>query len=157
MIENTSDFERGHEFTVFDIAPGVRIAPLICFDAFDDDPALGMSANGATLGVVMANLAWFGRSTAARQMEHFVRMRAIENRIPILMLSQNGESVLIDARGEEASQRLGLFQVGALSLEVHAGPGGSFFTRHAQWIHGAYALALAGTLLAFALHVRRTS
>jgi apolipoprotein N-acyltransferase len=155
VVENTSDFERGHEFTVFDIAPGVRIAPLICFDAFDDGPALGMAANGATLGVVMANLAWFGHSTASRQMEHFVRLRAIENRIPILMLSQNGESVMIDARGEEASPRLDLFQVGALSLEVNAGPGGSFFTRHARWIHGAYALALLGVLVALSLKLWR--
>lgn len=157
LVQNTSDFEAGHEFTVFDVAPGVQVAPLICFDAFDDDPALGMADRGATLGLLMANLTWFGHSTAARQMQFFLRFRAIENRIPILMLSLNGESVLIDARGELASERLGLFEVGALSLEIHAGPGGSFFTRHSRWIHRLYALALVVLLLEYARWVIRAS
>jgi apolipoprotein N-acyltransferase len=155
LVQNTSDFEPGGEFTVFDIAPGIRIAPLICFDILDDDPALGMAANGATVGVLLGNLAWFGPSSASRQVERMVRFRAIENRIPFLMLSQNGQSVLIDARGEVASERLGVFQVGALSLEVHTGPGGSFFSRYVHWIHGAYALGLASLLLAFIRTVRR--
>jgi apolipoprotein N-acyltransferase len=155
LISNTSDFERGRDYTVFEIAPGVRIAPLICFDALDDGPALGMSANGATVGVVLANLAWFGPSSVSRQMKRFVSFRAIENRIPILQLSQNGESVLIDATGQPASRMLGQYEVGALSLEVHAGPGRSVFSRFAPWIHGAYALALAGVLAGFALKLRR--
>lgn len=146
LVPNMSDFARGREFTVFDIAPGVRIAPLICFDATDDSPVLGMVGNGATLGVVMANLAWFGRTSASAQFELYVRQRAIEARIPILLLSQNGESVLIDARGLPASPRLPLFEPGVLSLEVRGGPADSFFAAHARWVYGAYALLLAGVL-----------
>jgi apolipoprotein N-acyltransferase len=157
VVSNTSDFERGRDYTVFDIAPGVRLAPLICFDAFDDGPALGMAANGATVAAVLANLAWFGDSTASRQMERFARFRAIENRIPVLQLSQNGESMLIDATGEVASRKLPLNEAGALSLEVRAGPGGSFFTRHADWIHGLYVIALAGAVAGLVWNFRRES
>jgi apolipoprotein N-acyltransferase len=155
VVSNTSDFEPGHDFTVFNISPGVKLAPMICFDAFDDDPALGMAANGATVAVVLANLAWFGPSTATRQMEQAIRFRAIETRIPFLQLSQNGESVLIDARGQQASRRLRLFEIGALSLEVHTGPGGSFFVRCYPWVYRGYALLLLGVLIAFVWHVRR--
>lgn len=157
VISNTSDFEPGREYTVFDIAPGVRLAPLICFDAFDDGPALGMAANGATVAVVLANLAWFGNSTASRQMERFARFRAIENRIPVLQLSQNGESVLIDATGEEASRKLPLNEPGALSLEVRVGPGGSFFSRHAAWIHALYGIMLAAVLAGLGWNARMAS
>jgi apolipoprotein N-acyltransferase len=146
LVPRVSQFSAGHEPTVFPVAPGITLAPLICFDAFDYRPALGMAGRGATVGVLMANLAWFGRTTAAVQMERFVRFRAIETRMPILMLSQNGESVLIDARGEAASARLGVFEVGALSLEV-AGGEPSFYARHAGWIHGGFG---AGLLLALA-------
>jgi len=149
-VRNMSDFQPGKEFTVFEIAPGVKLAPLICFDATTDGPALGMAANGATIGVVLANLAWFGPTTVSAQFEWYVRYRAIENRIPFLLLSQNGKSILIDARGQPASPRLRQFEVGALSLEVHTGPGGSFFGRHAGWIHGALAVAMLAALASFA-------
>jgi apolipoprotein N-acyltransferase len=66
----------------------------------------------------------------------------VENRMPILVLSQNGESVLIDERGEPASPRVGLFEVGALSVDVAAGRG-SFYGRHGAWVNASYAAALA--------------
>ncbi len=142
LIPRISEFQAGREPTVFPIAPGITLAPLICFDAMDYHAALGMARRGATVGVLMANLAWFGRTTVSTQMERFVRYRAIETRMPILMLSQNGESVLIDAQGEPASPRVGSFEVGALSLEVTAGEP-SFYARHSAWVHRAYLLGLA--------------
>lgn len=147
LVPRVSQFSAGHDPTVFPVAPGITLAPMICFDAFDYRPALGMAGRGATVGVLMANLAWFGRSTASNQMERFVRFRAIETRLPILMLSQNGESVLIDARGEAASPHVGLFEVGALSLEV-AGGEPSFYARHFAWIHGLFGAGLLLTVAA---------
>jgi len=141
LVPRISQFLPGHDPTVFPVAPGITLAPMICFDAMDYHPALGMAGRGATVGVLMANLAWFGRSTASTQMERFARFRAIETRIPILMLSQNGESVLLDARGEPASPRLALFETGALSLEVAAGEP-SFYARHSAWVHRLYLLGL---------------
>jgi len=142
LVPRISEFQAGHEPTVFPVAPGVTIAPMICFDAMDYHAALGMAGRGATVGVLMANLAWFGRTTASTQMERFTRFRAIETRMPILMLSQNGESVLLDARGEPASARIGSFEVGALSLEVAAGAP-SFYGRYSAWVHRAYLAGLA--------------
>lgn len=141
-VPRISQFAAGHDPAVFAIAAGVVVAPLICFDVADYRPALGMAGRGANVGIVMGNLAWFGRSTASQQFEGFARFRAVENRMPILVLSQNGESVLIDERGEPASPRTGLFEVGALSVEVAAGRG-SFYGRHGRWMNGLYAVALA--------------
>jgi apolipoprotein N-acyltransferase len=142
VVPRISQFATGHDPTVFKIADGIVVAPMICFDVFDYRPALGMAARGANVGIVMGNLAWFGRSTATRQFEGIAKFRAIENRMPVLMLSQNGESVLINDRGEPGSARLGLFEVGALSVEVTAGPG-SVYGRHGTAINALYAVALA--------------
>jgi apolipoprotein N-acyltransferase len=156
FVPRISQFAAGGEPTVFPVSPGIILAPMICFDAFDYRPALGMAGRGANVGVVMANLAWFGRSTATGQMERFIRFRAIETRMPILMLSQNGESVLIDARGEAASSRVGLFEVGALSVEVVAGEP-SFYARNSKWVHTFYGASLLLTLaLGFGLPWAKT-
>ena len=101
-----------------------------------------MAANGARLGVVLANLAWFGPTTVSRQFALYVRFRAIENRMPILLLSQNGETFLIDARGQEASQRLPPFESGAFVSEVRAPRQASFYSAHARAVERAYGLAL---------------
>jgi apolipoprotein N-acyltransferase len=142
VVPRISQFAAGHDPVVFKIADGLVLAPLICFDVADYRPALGMAGRGATVGILMGNLAWFGRSTATQQFEGFARFRAVENRMPILVLSQNGESVLIDERGEPASPRVGLFEVGALSVDVAAGRG-SFYGRHGAWVNASYAAALA--------------
>jgi len=145
LVPRIGQFDAGRDPTVFKVAPGLTVGPLICFDVFDYRPLLGMAGRGADIGVVMGNLAWFGRSTASRQFEGFVRFRAIETRMPILIVAQSGESVLIDERGERASPRIGLFEVGALSAEVTAGRG-SFYGRHGPWVNAGYAAALAALL-----------
>jgi len=150
-IPQISEFEAGREFTVFPLAPGVRLAPLICFDAVQPWVTRGMARAGANLGVVQANLAWFGRTRIADIFGTFVRFRAVENRMPILLLSQNGRSVLFDAAGEAASRRTGQFTAEALSVLVRVpatSPGftPSFYTAHGRALHGTYAAALAALL-----------
>jgi apolipoprotein N-acyltransferase len=153
-IPEISEFTPGREYTVFRLADGVRVAPMICFDASSEHVARGMARNGANLGVVLGNLAWFGRTTVSDQFSWFARFRAIENRMPILFLSQNGESFLIDATGRQASRRLGQFTAGALTLRVHVPEERSFYTYWAPWVARAYVAALLG-LGAFVLWRRR--
>ena len=145
-IPQISEFTPGDAYTVFDVAPGVRLAPMICFDAARHEVAAGMTRAGANLGLVLANLAWFGPTSVSQQFEQYVRFRAIENRIPMLMLSQNGTSVLFDARGETASRRLGQFTQAQLVLSVRLPEVTSFYARYAPWVHGAFAVLLAAAL-----------
>jgi apolipoprotein N-acyltransferase len=146
-IPNIGDFTPGREHTVFDVG-GVGIAPLICFDAAQDGVAQGMAAQGARLGVLLANLAWFGPTSVSDQFATFARLRAIENRMPVLMLAQSGESFLVDARGLDATEHLAQFTRGAVVRQVHVPRETSFFAGHGGAVHGAYVLALLAVLAA---------
>ena len=146
LVPMISEFTPGGEFTVFTLSNGVKVAPMICFDATNIDVARGMARNGARLGVVLANLAWFGPTTVSEQFGFFVRFRAIENRMPILMLSQNGRSTLFDATGREVTAPLEQFTPAALVRTVGVPEQGSFFTAHGGWVHHFYGFALLAVL-----------
>jgi apolipoprotein N-acyltransferase len=145
-IPQISEFQAGTEYTVFEV-DGVRIAPMICFDATHPSVAQGMAANGARLGLVMANLAWFGPTSVSDQFGIYVRFRALENRMPMLLLAQNGQSWLIDANGRDATPRLPQFESGAFVHTARAPLQGSFYSAHATAVHRAYLAALALVLL----------
>ena len=146
LLPNFSEFTPGEEYTVFTLANGVKVAPMICYDVIDHFVARGMARNGARLGLVMANMAWFGRSTVSDQISWMVRFRAIENRMPILFLSQNGKSFLIDATGRDVIPRLGQFVAGSIVHTVGVPESGSFYSAHGDWIHAGYLLLLLGAL-----------
>ena len=145
-LPNFAEFTPGEEYTVFTLANGVKVAPMICYDVIDHFVARGMARNGARLGIVLANMAWFGRSTVSDQMSWMVRFRAIENRMPILFLSQSGESYLIDATGRDVIPRLGQFATGSIVYTVGVPEAGSFYTAQGDWIHVGYLALLLGAL-----------
>jgi apolipoprotein N-acyltransferase len=148
-IPQIAEFEAGTEHTVFPVAPGVRVAPLICYDATQVPIAQGMAANGANLALVLANLAWFGPTSASLQFEQVIRFRAIENRLPLFFISQNGRTLLFNARGEPATPALPLFEARSLAADIPLPDVASIFSAHGAWIDRSYAvlaLALLGGL-----------
>ena len=160
-IPQISEFTAGKEHTVFQMASPaeeknpIGVAPMICFDASVESVARGMAGNGARVGVVLANLAWFGRTSVADQFAWFARFRAIENRMPIVFLSQNGESLLLDPAGRETMPRLEQFTHGAFIARVNVPPDTRLYTRFGQWVNRGFLVALLG-LLAWMWHARRT-
>jgi apolipoprotein N-acyltransferase len=143
-IPQISEFTPGTEYSVFPVAEGLRLAPMICYDATQVPVAQGMAANGANVALVLANLAWFGPTTASMQFEQVIRFRAIENRMPVLFASQSGRTVYFDARGEPAGKFLPAFQTGALTVEVSPPNLRAVFTYWGTWIERLYALTALG-------------
>ena len=98
---------------------------------------------------------WRERKTEFRrrreqQFEHLIRFRAIENRIPLLFVSQNGRTVLFNALGEPAAEPLAAFTAGALVAVVPLGNVEALFTRIGRafdrTVGGLALLILAGIL-----------
>jgi len=138
-IQNLSEFEAGTEYTVWDWK-GIKIAAPICFDIFLPEITRNMVRNGADLIINLSNLAWFGKTNASDSMEMIARWRAIENRVPILFVSNNGKSVYISENGENLSPQLGLFEEGFLSQTIQLRKHSSFYRKYAEWVHLAWAL-----------------
>jgi apolipoprotein N-acyltransferase len=111
-----------------------------------------MSLNGANLVVNLSNLAWFGRTTASDNMVAVLRWRAIENRVPVVFASNNGESVFIGADGKNLSRQLGLFEEGALIARLQLQSRFSFYRKYEEWIRGGFVFIFI--VLIFLAHVR---
>jgi len=77
----------------------VRMAPLICFEDIFGYVARRYANTNADFLINITNDGWFNQSAQSRQ--HFANavFRAIENRMPLLRVSNNGITGLIDHKG----------------------------------------------------------
>ena len=151
-IANMSEFDPGQDYKVFSLSEKVRLSAPICFDVFSPEVVREMSLNGANLVVNLSNLAWFGRTTASDNMVAVLRWRAIENRVPVVFASNNGESVFIGADGKNLSRQLGLFEEGALIARLQLQSRFSFYRKYEEWIRGGFVFIFI--VLIFLAHVR---
>ncbi|MDG2064951.1 MAG: apolipoprotein N-acyltransferase [SAR324 cluster bacterium] len=137
-IANMSEFDRGTEYTVFPLEKNIQLSAPICFDIFNPAVMRGMVLNGSNLVLNLSNLAWFGRTAASDNMVAILRWRAIENRVPVVFASNNGESLFIAANGKNMSQQLGLFEEGTLNSTVKLQSQFSFYREYAEWVWAGF-------------------
>ncbi len=142
LVPNISEFKRGDDFTVFQLADNLPFSGSICFDVFSPKIIRNMVRNGAQFVINLSNLAWFGKTNATRQMEMMIRWKAIENRVPFLYISNNGETMFINALGEKVGKKLELFEQGSLSKTILLQQYFSIYREYREWL-------LAGIFLVF--------
>lgn len=75
------------------------MGPLICFETLFAPMARHLREAGADFLVVVTNLAWFGSSNAVAQEIELARLRAIENRLPLVHAANTGVSGVFDPYG----------------------------------------------------------
>ncbi|MCF6180145.1 MAG: apolipoprotein N-acyltransferase, partial [Geopsychrobacter sp.] len=83
---------------------------------------------GSDLLVNLTNDAWFGRSSAPRQLLDMTRMRAIENRIWIARAANTGISALIDPAGQTHGETP-IFETVSMTGQVELGARPSLYRR----------------------------
>lgn len=76
-----------------------RVGGVICFESSDATLVRRVVNLGAKLLVVVTNDGWFNRTAASEQHFRITAMRAIENGIYTVQVSNNGISGIIDPRG----------------------------------------------------------
>jgi apolipoprotein N-acyltransferase len=134
--------------------PGVPPAgALICYEAIFP----GFVVNEADRPDWMVNItndAWFGNSTGPRQHLAAVRMRAVEEGLPLMRAANTGITAAFDAHGRELG-RIGMAEQGVLLVALPGKLPPTLFSRLTLWI--PFALALASAVLGFALSRRRLS
>ena len=107
------------------------IAPAICYEIAYPN-LVADRASEAGLLLTVSNDAWFGHSMAPQQHMQMARMRAIENRKPLMRGTNNGVTALVNYRGE-VDQQLEQYSAGELSGTVSPRVGQTAFTRVGSW------------------------
>jgi apolipoprotein N-acyltransferase len=123
-----AEWQPGREHTVFEI-DGQRFAGLICFESIFSKLGRRPVRAGAGILVNITNDGWFGRTALPYQHGWQSVLRAVENRVPLLRVANNGMSFVVDPAGRVV-ERTALFERDAIVADVTPNPGGSFYTRH---------------------------
>jgi len=103
VVSSVSDevggFHKGIKYAVGELPGGYKFGVFICYEAIYAGEVRRFAADGAQLLINLSNDGWFGRSAAAEQHLHMVRVRAVENRRWIVRTTNNGYTVSIDPYG----------------------------------------------------------
>ncbi|HKE35029.1 MAG TPA: apolipoprotein N-acyltransferase [Candidatus Acidoferrum sp.] len=92
-------FRKGNRYAVGRLPNGNTFGVFICYEAIYPGEVRRFAANGAQLFLNISNDGWFGRSAAAEQHLHMVRVRAVENRRWIVRATNNGFTASVDPYG----------------------------------------------------------
>jgi apolipoprotein N-acyltransferase len=129
---------------VLEPQPGLRLLPLICYEAifpahsFHQDETISALIN-------VTNDAWYGRTPGPYQHFHQARLRAVEQGLPLIRAANNGISAVIDPQGRIVDHALALNVVGAVQTPLPEAGNKTLYS-----FHGRYYLWLL--VLAFALY-----
>ena len=126
-------FTEGDGPHTLDLAGGIKIAPLICYE--DLMPELSrrfVTETNANLLVNMTNDAWYGNTVAPWQHAWLAQWRAIETRRTLVRVTNTGLTTVINARGEML-ESLPTFAPGLLTTEAALLDGKSPYVLFGDW------------------------
>ncbi len=112
----------------------LNIASLICFEAIFAEEVAEFADNGADLLISYANDAWFGEAIKGQHLA-MNRMRAIENRRPLIRSSNTGFSAVFSSYGDVLyHSKANEEDVAVISVPI--GSAFSFYSfSHSYWIY----------------------
>ena len=132
---SSSDLEAGEGYVVLDAGPGLRCAPLICFEGLYPHMGREALAEGEPdLILHLVNNGWFGHAWEARQSVASWVLRAVETRTPFLSCANGGITCAIDPSGRFLGQVDKVMEEGFLYTEVPVRWRDPLFLRGGQWI-----------------------
>ena len=111
---------------------GVPIGPLICYEDIMPQPARLAVRQGARVLVNLTNDMWFGPTRAPYQHRNAAAFRAVENRRPLVRVTNTGVTSIIDAMGREQAA-LPVYQRGTLIGDVAALQMPTVYQRFGDW------------------------
>lgn len=126
-----------------DTTAPLRLGVVICWENLFADLSRDAVRGGAQALVQLTNDGWFGPGRAAVQHNAASVLRAVENGVPLVLASNAGPSLVIDARGRVAARTAAQFSAGVAVATVAVGRGATVYTRFGDWFaFGCVALLL---------------
>ncbi|HOJ49483.1 MAG TPA: apolipoprotein N-acyltransferase [Spirochaetota bacterium] len=98
MFPQVGNFSKGDEIKNFKIND-IVISPNICYEAIIPNFVRNFIKKGGQLIINITNDRWFGISSATFRHLDLLKIRAIENRVPIIRATNSGTSAIIDQIG----------------------------------------------------------
>jgi len=129
---NLGHYTRGMEETTFQLNEA-SFASIICFESVFPAIVNGLNRGGAQFLVIVVNDGWFGTSAEPYQHEAIARLRAIENRYPVVRSANTGISAVIDRRGLEVKS-MGIGETGVITASIVPMKEHTFYRNHGNWI-----------------------
>ncbi len=130
---------------IMEIAGGVRVSPLICFE--DTVASLSRAAvkAGAEILVTQSNDAWFFGSAEPAQHHAQAVFRAVENGVPMVRCSNRGVTAVLTSYGASSEDAKGGLFFHTVPLVVNLGE--TLYSKCGDWIFGIpCALLFCGVL-----------
>jgi apolipoprotein N-acyltransferase len=128
LAPRVAEMTAGDRGQLFHVSDALTVGALICWENLFSALARESVGNGAQVLVQLTNDVWFGRSAAPRQHNLMSVMRAVENRVPVVIASNTGPSQIIDGYGHIVAGVPNLFQPGIIATEVRIDQGPTFYT-----------------------------
>ncbi|WP_028116360.1 apolipoprotein N-acyltransferase [Ferrimonas senticii] len=147
-----SSFARGDAVQPNLTAAGVNIAPAICYEIAFPELVRGAVDERTDVLLTVSNDAWFGASIGPLQHMAIAQMRALELGKPLLRVTNNGVTAVVDPFGQ-ISDRLPQFIDATLRTQVPLYQGQTPFAQFGQW--PLYLLALLLIISGMAISHRR--
>ncbi len=115
LTPGTQDYSAGTGIRTLDL-PGLgKFSPLVCYEAIF--PSHVVDSQNPTWMLNQTNDAWYGHSSAPYQHLQIVRVRAIEEGIPLIRSANNGISAVIDPLGR-IREHLDLDDIGFIDFDL---------------------------------------
>ncbi|MDP2560594.1 apolipoprotein N-acyltransferase [Psychrobium sp. 1_MG-2023] len=126
-----SSFSRGEWAQPNLTALGYNFAPAICYEiAFPELVRANMRSNTDFL-LTVSNDAWFGRSIGPHQHMEIAQMRAIELGRPLIRVTNNGVTAIVNPQGE-IEKKLPQFTQSILREKVNLVKGQTYYYQYGQ-------------------------
>lgn len=129
LVPTPFDTIPGDGRRLFALPDGTPVGMLICWENLFAGFVRAWVRDGARLLVQLTNDNWFGPSAAPWQHNLASVLRAVENRVPVVIASNTGPSQIVDPHGRIRASVPWLFVEGVAVADVPLGSGGTVYTR----------------------------
>ena len=124
-------FRGGTDYKVFKLNE-VEFSDLICYESSIPKIARKFANLGAKFITIETNDSWCGHSSGVYQHFQIAKMRAVENRIPIVRSANTGISGLILPTGK-VNKKIHFNKQGILLASIPINNISSFYTKYGDW------------------------
>ncbi|WP_156724537.1 apolipoprotein N-acyltransferase [Streptomyces apocyni] len=142
------DRRRGQAPVLLDVADGLVVGPLVCFETAFPDMSRHLTREGAQVLVAQSATSTFQGSWAPEQHASLAALRAAENGRPMVHSTLTGISAVYGPSGERVGDQLGTDTRTAAVYDVPLASGSTLYVRFGDWaVYGALSvLAVLGAV-----------